>query len=142
MDTSELREDILANTELSFSRSSGPGGQNVNKRDTKVTIKLSVDDLKTPGDSGIEKIKRRLSTRINNEGYIVIQADGERSQARNREEALQRLEDLILHALRPDPRPRKKTKPSRAARERRIQSKKKRSLVKNKRRRVSHNGDD
>ncbi|MCK5736764.1 MAG: aminoacyl-tRNA hydrolase [Spirochaetaceae bacterium] len=142
MDTSELREDILANTELSFSRSSGPGGQNVNKRDTKVTVKLAVDDLKTPGDSGIEKIKRRLSTRISSEGNLVIQADGERSQARNREEALQRLEDLILHALRPDPRPRKKTKPSRAARERRIRSKKKRSLVKNKRRSVSRNGDD
>ncbi len=142
MDTRELREDILNHAEISFSRSGGPGGQNVNKRDTKVTIRLAVEDLEYPGDAGIEKIKRRLSTRISSEGYLVIQADSERSQARNREEALQRLEALIIHALRPDPKPRKKTKPSRAARERRIKKKKKRGQLKNGRRRVSNNGDD
>jgi len=140
MDTRNLRDEIRSKAELSYSRSGGPGGQNVNKRDTKVTVKLKVENLIIPGKAGIEKIKRRLSTRISIEGYLVIQAEGERSQGRNRDEAFERLEALIIHALRPDPKPRKKTKPGRAAKERRIQSKKRRSRIKNSRGRVT--GED
>lgn len=142
MDPSELREEIRAKAELSYSRSGGPGGQNVNKRDTKVTVHLAIDELECAGETGRERIKQRLSGRISTDGYLVIQADGERSQARNREDALERLESLISHALRPDPKPRKKTRPSRAARERRIKTKKKRSQVKSGRGRVSGHGDD
>ncbi len=142
MDTKTLQEEIRSKAEISFSRSGGPGGQNVNKRDTKVTLHLSVDALEIPGEAGITKIKRRLSTRINSEGFLVIQADGERSQARNKEEALDRLESLIIHALRPDPKPRKKTKPTRTAKERRIKGKKIRSQIKKGRRQVSGSGDE
>ncbi len=142
MENETLREEIRSKTEISFSRSGGPGGQNVNKRDTKVTLHLSVDALEVPGDAGRLKIKRRLASRINNEGFLVIQADGERSQARNKEEALDRLESLIIHALRPDPKPRKKTKPTRTAKERRIKGKKIRSQIKKGRRQVSGSGDE
>ena len=142
MDIDSLREEIRSKAEISFSRSGGPGGQNVNKRDTKVTLHLSVEALEVPGEAGISKIKRRLSTRINNEGFLVIQADGERSQARNKEEALNRLESLIIHALRSDPKPRKKTKPTRTAKERRIKGKKIRSQIKKGRRQVSGSGDE
>jgi len=142
MDIDALKEELHIKTEFSYSRSGGPGGQNVNKRDTKVTLRLPVDALETPGSSGIIRIKSRLSHRINNEGFLILQADGERSQARNREEAMIRLEKLIIKALRPDPKPRKKTKPSRAAKERRIMRKKKRSRVKKERARVSRDSDE
>ncbi len=142
MDSETLREEIRSKAELSFSRSGGPGGQNVNKRDSKVTIHLAVDELEVPGEAGIAKIKQQLAARINSEGFLVIQVDGERSQLRNREEAFRLLETLLLQALRPDPKPRKKTKPSRAAKERRIRSKKKRSSLKNSRGRVSSGSDE
>ena len=70
------------------------------------------------------RIRRRLSGRINSEGYIVLHADSERSQLRNREDAVSRMEDLVAGALRPDPRPRRPTRPTRAAKERRLGSKK------------------
>jgi len=142
MNPDSLNEEIRNKAEITYSRSGGPGGQNVNKRDTKVTIHLKIDSLETPDDTEINRIRHRLSRRINSEGFLVLQADGERSQARNKEEALRRLETLILKALRPDPRPRKKTKPSRAAKERRIMGKKKRSRVKKGRGRVSRDSEE
>ena len=142
MDRNALREEIRAKAELSYSRSGGPGGQNVNKRDTKVTVRLAVYELESPGSAGLDKIRRRLSTRISVEGFLVIQAEGERSQARNREEALDRIENLIFLALRPDPKPRKKTRPSRASKDRRIKGKKIRSQIKSGRGRVSGHGDE
>jgi ribosome-associated protein len=134
MDRIELLREIQEKTELSFSRSGGPGGQNVNKRDTRVTARLLVENLVSPGEAGRMRIRRRLSGRINSEGYIVLHADGERSQLRNREDAVSRMEELVAGALRPDPRPRKATRPTRAAKERRLGSKKIRGRVKDGRR--------
>jgi ribosome-associated protein len=142
MNPDSLNEEIRSKAEITFSRSSGPGGQNVNKRDTKVTVHIKIDSLETLNDTEINRIRRRLSRRISSDGFLVIQADGERSQARNKEEALERLETLILHGLRPDPKTRKKTKPSRAAKERRIMGKKKRSRVKKGRGKVSRDCEE
>jgi ribosome-associated protein len=142
MDSGALREDLRSKAEITFSRSGGPGGQNVNKRDTKATLRLQVDALKTLNEADIQKLKTRLVHRISRNGYLVLQADGERSQGRNKEEVLERLETLVFHALRPDPKSRNKTKPSRAAKERRIMGKKKRSRVKKYRRKVSRNNED
>ncbi len=142
MERDTLREEIRAKAELSYSRSGGPGGQNVNKRDTKVTVRLAVYELESPGPAGLDRIRRRLSTRISVDGFLVIQAESERSQARNREEALDRVENLIFQALRPDPKPRKKTRPSKASKDRRIKGKKIRSRIKSGRGRVSGHGDD
>jgi len=142
MPPDSLNEEIRSKAEITFSRSSGPGGQNVNKRDTKVTVHLKIDSLETPDDTEINRIRRRLSRRISSDGYLVLQTDGERSQARNKEEALKRLETLILTALAPDPKPRKKTRPGRAAKERRILIKKRRSRIKKERGRVSRDSED
>jgi ribosome-associated protein len=142
VDRDAVLEEIRANTDFSFSRSGGPGGQNVNKRDTKVTARLNIDSLQAAGAAGRERIRHRLSGRINSEGILVLQADGERSQIRNREEALERMEELILAALKPDPRPRRPTRPSRAAGERRLLGKKLRGRVKSGRGKPEGDGRD
>ncbi len=140
MDREALRQEIREKTELSYSRSGGPGGQNVNKRDTKVTARLSVAELEVPEEAALSRLRRRMVTRINAEGFIVIQSETTRSQGRNREDALERMEQLVVTALRPDPRPRKASRPSRAAKERRLSSKKRRGTVKSLRR--GPNNDD
>lgn len=142
VDRDALRREIREKSELSYSRSSGPGGQNVNKRDTKVTARLAVLELESPEPAAMERLKRRLSTRLTVDDCLVIQSDGERSQARNREEALERIESLVFQALRPDPKPRKKTRPTRASKERRITGKKIRAKIKIGRSRVSGHSDE
>jgi ribosome-associated protein len=134
MDRDALRREIRRKTELSYSRSGGPGGQNVNKRDTKATARLRIAELEEPGETGRERLARRLASRLTNEGDLVLQADGERSQARNREDALERMESIIAAALRPEPKKRRPSRPSKAARERRLAAKKRRSAVKSARR--------
>ena len=130
MNREAIREEIREKTSLSFSRSGGPGGQNVNKRETKVSARLQIDALEIPDEASLRRLKRRLASRLSSDGVLVLQASEERSQAMNRQQALERMEALILAALRPDPKPRKATRPSRAARERRLISKKKRGALK------------
>lgn len=136
MEREKLKREIRKSVRLSFSRSRGPGGQNVNKRDTKVTARLDTAHLSVDQDD-IARLKRRLINRINSEGIVVIQVDSARSQARNRQIALERLEMLVFAALCSRPRIRRKSKPSRAAREHRLAAKKRRAAVKSGRLRVS-----
>ncbi len=105
-----------------------------------MTARLSVAELEVPEEAALSRLRRRMVTRINAEGFIVIQSETTRSQGRNREDALERMEQLVVTALRPDPRPRKASRPSRAAKERRLSSKKRRGTVKSLRR--GPNNDD
>jgi ribosome-associated protein len=112
-----------------FIRSPGPGGQNVNKVATAVQLRLDVGrstSLSVP-------IKRRLSRlagrRLSSTGVLTIEAHRFRTRERNREDAMERLVELIRKAAR-QPKPRKKTKPTRASRERRLESKRQRSRTK------------
>jgi len=124
-----LRQSILTKAEAVFSRSGGPGGQNVNKLNTKVTLKLRLSNLEGLSETEVERVKSLMANRISNEGEIVIASDEERSQRTNLNRAYLRMEALITGAARL-PKYRRPTKPGKAAKEKRIQAKKRQAQKK------------
>ena len=123
-----VRWDVLR---LTYSRSSGPGGQNVNKRATKATLRVSVGDLPIPNDAK-DRLRARAGQLLTDGDELVISNGRRRTQERNKSACLERLGELIAQA-RVRPKTRKKTKPSRGAVERRLKEKKTRSDSKKRR---------
>jgi ribosome-associated protein len=118
-----------AELEESFVRAAGPGGQHVNKTSTAVQLRFDVRHSPSLPDDVRHRLERLAGRRLTREGVLVLVAQGERSQKRNREEVLARLVELIRVAARP-PVPRKKTRPSRASKRRRLDEKKKHGALK------------
>lgn len=118
---------------FSYAASSGPGGQNVNKRSTKAILRVTVDEL---------PVSQRVRTRVRRfgkgwlageDGELVIMADEHRSQRRNRDACMERLRELLVRAM-ARPKPRIPTRPGRGAVERRLQQKREQAEKKQRRR--------
>jgi ribosome-associated protein len=119
-----------------FSRSSGPGGQNVNKVNTKAELWLPINSITGITERARARLADMAAHRLTIAGEIHLTSDATRSQESNRSQILELLRELIVHAQH-EPKKRKRTKPSKAAKRRRLESKRHRSEIKSHRRRTS-----
>ena len=108
--------------EWQFVRSSGPGGQNVNKVASAVELRWDLNKSACLPFAVRVRLEALAASRVTDEGVLIIRAERHRTQERNRADALERLVDLVARAAVP-PKPRKKTKPTRAAKRRRLEGK-------------------
>lgn len=128
-----MRDDLR----YAFSRSGGPGGQNVNKLNTRAELRISVIDIIGMNDAALGRLRTFAGRRLTKKDEIVIHADSSRSQLDNKNDCLRRLRELVTRAA-IAPKPRKKKKPTKAMIERRLEKKHKQSEKKARRSHPSH----
>lgn len=128
-DEIQLRDDEL---EYRFVRAGGPGGQHVNKASTAVQLRFDVEGSPSLATDVKQRLRKLAGRRLSDDGVLTIEASGERSQKRNREDALERLVALLREAA-VRPKKRRPTRPSKKAEERRLEEKRQRSRIKKER---------
>ena len=133
---------VIPEAELSFATgpSSGPGGQNVNKVESRATLLFDVAASPSLTDEQRQRIAERLGSRLNRRGVLRVTSQRHRSQAANRKAAVERFAELLADALSEEPE-RRPTRVPKAARRRRLEAKRKRSRVKRERRSPPLPGD-
>ena len=118
---------------IRFSRSGGPGGQNVNKVETRAEVLFDLAGTTLLGPADRARAMARLASRLTKDGVLAVACDRTRHRERNLREALERMGEILREAILP-PRPRRPTRPTRASKERRLDAKRRRSALKRDRR--------
>lgn len=127
--------DFSSELHFSASRSSGPGGQNVNKVNTKVELRFDIASSSLLSDEEKALLMEKLAKKINSEGELILVSQTGRSQLKNKEKAIEKFYSLLTRALTPRKK-RKPTKPSQASKEERLETKRKQSEKKERRKSV------
>jgi ribosome-associated protein len=133
----QLRRGVLvpeAELDLRAVRSGGPGGQSVNTTDSKVELRWDLNATRALTSEQRERVRERLAPRLTDDGVLILRGSEHKSQLRNREAVLGRFRALVGEALEP-PKPRRRTRPTRASKERRLRTKKHRGELKQLRKR-------
>jgi len=127
MNTLEILPDLhlpLAELLFSFDRSPGPGGQNVNKTNTRAELRFDLEHSPSLSPEQRQRLMAGLASRLSREGILILQSSRFRTQLRNREDCLEKFAALLALNLQPPPPPRRPTRPGKAARARRLNHKK------------------